>query len=508
MNPVKWPVTRVLLMEDRAQVEHQGELSLTAGLQRFQITDLPSVLVDRSLRVEVQGATFVDAAVQRRWKQKPRGGLPADASELRRQIETLEREIRERGDRVSLLNTRAKLLDATRADLLRSIAEQAGHGKADLDTWRTSLNAVSTQQADNDLALRAAEQALAQSEEHQSKAQAVLAQSEHSDQEIETFLNLAVDGGGTAKVTLSYLVPCAMWRPIYRAILLEGRVRLEAEAMVWQHTGQDWRDVALRFSTARPTLGTSPPSLVEDRIVLRYKTQQEKSFVAVALREQAIATTGEQGGQAEMPGLDDGGEARLLAGPERVHIPSDGEPHRVPLFAFETAAETEWQCPAELTPRVFTVARFKNTSGNVLLAGPLELIRRWGYVGRTRLKFSAPGETVKLSFGPEDGLRVVRSVEEKIEEGRLTGRRTRTKTITLRLSNARPDPAQFVVEERIPISEVKEVEIEVLEKQCEPRPQSTTAEGIARLAFQLPAHGTEEATFVWRLSAASKVDGV
>jgi uncharacterized protein (TIGR02231 family) len=285
-------------------------------------------------------------------------------------------------------------------------------------------------------------------------------------------------------------------------------VLLEAEAVVWQRTGEAWNDVQLQFSTARPTLGTTPPRLAGDVLRTRPRQTIEKKSVDVAIREEVVQSAGESGGQAEMPGLDDGGEVRLLSAPGPATVPSDGQPHRVPLFQFESKAQLEQVCPSELSRLVTLVARFPNTSGQVLLAGPVDLIRQAGFVGRAQLKFAAPGETVKLSFGSEDGLSVVRKLEEKVEEARLTGRRTTTKTVRLHVSNARPQPAKLVIEERVPVSEVKEVEVQVLTKACSPAPSAVTKDGIARIELGLPANGTTTAVFAWELSAAAKVAGL
>ena len=146
-----------------------------------------------------------------------------------------------------------------------------------------------------------------------------------------------------------------------------------------------------------------------------------------SIREEVIQTAGETTGTAEMPGLDDGGETRMLQAAGATTVRSDGQPHRVALFSFQSKAVVERVCPAEVTSLVFVLARFPNSSGQVLLAGPVDLIRDSGLVGRAQLKFAAPGETVKLSFGNEDGLQVIRDTEEKVEEARLSGRRTSTK---------------------------------------------------------------------------------
>jgi len=80
--------------------------------------------------------------------------------------------------------------------------------------------------------------------------------------------------------------------------------------------------------------------------------------------------------------------------------------------------------------------------------------------------------------------------------------------VTWHVSNASPEPRTFVIEERVPISEVKEVEINVLGKHCDPAPQSVSADGIARIELSLPAHGTKRGTFTWELGANARVGGL
>src|SRR5438445_146727 len=79
---------------------------------------------------------------------------------------------------------------------------------------------------------------------------------------------------GPALARVVNLVPCALWRPAYRATLAadRGSVLLETDAFVWQDTGEDWTGVRLSLSTARPTLAAAPPVLAEDVLALRERT--------------------------------------------------------------------------------------------------------------------------------------------------------------------------------------------------------------------------------------------
>ena len=500
-------VKRVVVMEDRAQVERTGTVTLN-GTTKLEIDGVSLVAVDRSLKVEVKGGALIDAKLVRRWKEQPAGGLAADASALQRTIHELEQREIGQLDEIAQLDARTEMLAAARSDLLRAMGQLSGHGTTDAAAWKQQLDALSARQLANDRARQDAGKALTQLQTQLAEARQARNVAEEPRRRFECVLALTLEGQGDAMVKVSYLVPCAVWRPAYRATLQGEMVVTEAEGVVWQNTGEDWVNVDLSFSTARPTLGTTPPRLTDDWISSRPKMQIEKRVVDVAIREEVIQTAGESGGTPEMPGLDDGGETRLLRAAAPTSVKSDGQPHRVALFRFESKATVERICPAELTSLVFVVARFPNSSGQVLLAGPVDLIRDSGLVGRAQLKFAAPGETVKLSFGNEDGLQVIRATQQEVDEARLTGRRTTKNKVELHVSNARPLPARLVIEERIPVSEVKEVEVQVISKECGPAPSTITRDGVARIELELGAHGTRTAKFTWELSAAAKVAGV
>ncbi len=504
------PIGKVVCLEDRAQIERRGAVKHSGGLQRYEVSGLSLVAVERSLKLEVNGAKLVDAKLVKRWKEQPKGGLPTDASALRQREHAADKQWREVADDLARLNVRREVTSSAWQDLTRAICEGAAAGKADAAKWQEQLTALS---AELD---RLEEERRVQTLRYQRLQQEVeqLRGAQRSTgelaQTLECSLHLTLEGpAAEAMVRASYLVPCAVWRPAYRATLVGEQVTLEAEAVVWQRTGEAWNDVELWCSTARPTLGTTPPTLVEDRISLRPRRDQEKKVVDVAIREEVIQTTGEGGGgAAEFPGLDDGGETRLLRASSKCSIPTDGQPHRAGLFLFTAPAKIERLCTPELGPLVSLVAKFSNTSPNVLLAGPVDLIRKTGFVGRSQLKFTGAGETVALSFGSEDALRVVRTIEQKVEEARITGRKTTTNKITLFVSNAGVEPMTVTVEERIPVSEVKEVEVQVLLKECKPAPTAITKDGISRLEVDLVAHGQAELKFAWELQAASKVAGL
>lgn len=513
---VTLPVVKVTVLEDRALVERRGEVTLPAGPQRLRVEGLSPLAVDRSLQISLVGGNIIGARVSRIWKEQPKEGLREHRTELGRRVESLEQAQRLAESDIQRLQARLTVANTAHSDVLRSISEGVGAGKASVDTWRLHLAAVRAEVASTEEALRQARKREEQTRQRLEEARSALTQGEQPESKLLTSAEVELNHptGGAVTVGVAYLVPCAVWRPAYRATLRRMEngeaVTLECEAVVWQRTEEDWKDVEMAFSTARPTLGATPPRLVEDRLYLREKTQQEKHTVEVTIREETIQTTGEGGAmQAEgMPGLDDGGEPLTLKALHRVTLPSDGSPHRVPLFQFTAPATSELVGTPEHSPLVHRVARFENKSSSVLLAGPVDLVRTSGYVGRAQLTFAGVGERVKMGFGSEDALRIFRQVETKLDTNRLTGRKVRTHFVKLFLSNTGSHPEQIALEERMPVSEVEAVEVELLRDKAKPAPAKVSQDGILRFELPAPARSQQELAFAYTVASSSKVAGL
>ena len=518
MPQANLPVVKVMVLEDRAQVERRGQVKLSAGRNVLRVEGVSTLVVDRSLRASVAGAKVVEARVLRTFKPVPAGGLPADASELRRRIHELEQKLAEQVSDASRRSAELEVVRAARADLLRAIGELSAVGSATPDAWAKQLQQLRAAEAAAEEALGEVMAAQQRTQVELNEARAARELAETRPEALEAAMELTVEAqapGDAADVRVSYLVPCAAWRPRYRATLRraagEGaQVEMECEASVWQRTGEAWPEVELQLSTARPTLGVAPPELQDDFLSARPKSAEEKRTVEVTVREEVIQAVGEGAAAAasEMPGIDDAGEVQVLSAPRKVTIPSDGQPHRVPLSSFRAQAQTQLVCAPEQSPLVSLVATFRNDPKTVLLAGPVDLLRESGYVGRSQIRFAARGDQVKLSFGSEDHLRVAREETRRDEESRLTGRRTIQRTVQLFISNAGAEPVKLALEERIPVSEVKEVEVSLRSKDTRPAPAEVTRDGIVRFTLDLPAREHREVTLGYDVSAAAKVAGI
>ncbi len=506
------PIRSVTLFEDRASVLRAGSVQIEPGRHRLTLPDVAPVVADRSLRVEPKDDPSCDTRVlDFRVKRElivRKSDLPPDQAALHEEERQRSREL---GATKARRVRRQAERDAVRAAaelLLTELAEDAGWGRGEPERWRSELDLLREREATLDQEILALADGLEDAEAELADLRRRLIVTR--DHAITTWIEIEVEHSGSAPASLeiSYLVPCACWRPRYRATLgaePSHSLHLEVQAAVWQHTGEDWTDALLRFSTQRPSLGTEPPLLAEDR--LRAQPKQEQ--VVVELREQDIQTTGlgqQRGDQAhELPGVDDGGEPLHLEAAHRATVPSDGRPYRVTIGHSRAEASLERVVMAERHSAVLLRCTSTNAAPHPLLAGPVDLIASSGRVGRTELSFVAPGERLELGFGPDPSLRVFRRAEQvEQEQGVLSRWQTTDHRVELKLSNLGDTPRRVLVIERIPVSELEQIRIEL-------RAEGTTAantpdsDGFLRWERELAAGAIDTVELAYKVMRRSNV---
>jgi len=142
------------------------------------------------------------------------------------------------------------------------------------------------------------------------------------------------------------------------------------------------------------------------------------------------------------------------------------------------------------------------SGGEPLLAGPVRLARAGSFVGRGKTGFVAPGEPFEMGFGADDTLRVRRRVDEERETATLTGRTKLTRKVHLFVSNFGPEPAQLTVVERIPVSEIGDVSVEVVDAGGG---KLDAKDGFVKIPVSIPARDAKHLELKYRVEWGSKV---
>lgn len=515
------PIISVTVLEDRAAVTRRGTASLAAGQHRIVIEGVSPVLADKTLHATASGARVLDVRCERYlapWRDPDSGSTDAPVV-LREEKHALEREHDAALARASI--ARAEI------EALRELVESAHRDLAIAAARGTSVAAATGQLAELDAAEAAARtRAVSASLDvadviakiARIDARLARAEAETGEEAARLVVDVLADTANDVVLTVGYIVPGAAWRPYHRAVLARaaGRVDWATTACVWQATGEDWVDVDLVFSLERPSLGVDPPEFADDELLVR----RRPDTVVVEAREQEQQNTGLGGGLA-VPGIDDGGLGITLTA-HKATIKKDGAPHRIPVGSFTAPTTLSLIAIPLKSPLCHIRARITNAGQAPLLAGPVDLIMASGYVGRAEVGFVAAGEKFYLGFGPESDIRVHRTETRDRDDGILGGS-TQKIRVAVRVSNLGSERRTIDITERIPISEVEQVEVNVsspdaylLGTDDQPGGEEITQvtaraideRGLVTWGVELPPLGRRAVTLEYRIKSSRGVAGV
>lgn len=494
---VRAAVERVTLFEDRAELTRSVEVSL-AGASSTVVFDDVTPLVSEShafARVAVlegDGAIHVDDLRVSRT-------VVSDVDARTRELDALNERVTEATRTLAEAKSRVELLEGRTRDtreLLNRFVEHTNvtAGQTTLDAgWRTRFDAILEEQRRVATLVDEARAVRVERERVLRELQALSVRGRLIDARPRADVVVRLSGSVTkARVTLSMVVPCALWRPTHDATLVaragpgegaatSGEVTFTTHGTVWQKTGEAWDDVELTFSTARPSAGAVLPRLTPDVLRTRDKTAEEQRTVVVEHRQAAVPR---HEGEGTPPGVDDGGRARVYRATGRASIPSDGRPYPFELARFTGKATVERVAVPELSALVFSRATFVNAGAGPILAGPVNLVENGAYVGVGDVHYVGEGEQLDLSFGSDDRFRV-RHERRRVVEEKLIGKDGVifvAETTVLSLSKV---PERVVVLTRFPVSEVDKLTVIPSMPHCTDGAPKLDAHGLARIAVDI-----------------------
>jgi len=511
-------VREVTLFEDRAKVTRTLSADLPAGPSTIEIPDVAPVISDATLSASLRdgsGLSFGSTSV-RRFMKDP-AAKRADGEELRKRIDTARREMDDLSDRLEGIDRAADSRRRVLELMAKEIPEDVASGRDVDEGMRKRWEDTDRQLAD--LALERVEVESAMEDLQATLRDLAELQSVQWTPSAEygasILLDVVVDESDVFAIDVEYTVPCACWRPCHRASRSSDQLRFETEAAVWQNTGEDWDDAALTFSTHRPSLGTRPPLLRDDRISVTRRAKED----VVEIRDEVVQDTGLGGGGpaggpaasggSQVPGVDDGGVVRLFQARSPMSVPSDGRPHRVSIGAFETRLTGDLIATPELTPFTFISTTQGNDASYPILAGPVDLVSEGEFIGRTRILYTAPGERFKLGWGPDPHVRIHRSAATRHREaGALNPWDRMEYHMDLRVSNIGTEKRSLTLRERIPVSEIEKVRIKCDPADCSDGMDGPDPDGFVQWRLDLEGSVHRSLTLVYTMETHKNVAGV
>lgn len=490
-------VEQVELFEDRARITRA--IDIPAGSSTVILDDLSPLVSEGRLGFDGD-AEVLQVDIER--EHRTRAATDSvTARNLHARCEALRAQLAAQGP------SRVRSSDAAARASSVSATAYAWTGRAllagqDGRAWIAGLQALENASLERALASAGAEVELERLGEELAFQEACLEHAREASAEHRSRMTLCVHGPAAGVLRVRYTIACALWRPVHRAYLQGEGVEWEAGAMCWNATGEDWRGVRLVCSTERPGEAAKPPILQDD--TLRAHTRAHEIFVEA--RDEQIQVAREAGSResSEILGVDDGGSARVYEAEETVDLPSDSRPVHVTLEQWSNPAESLWTVLPERDPALVLQSHQVNASAQPLLAGPVTLFRSGAAIGRATIGLVPAGERFTLGWGANELVVVSRRCDREMQTKAVTGRQSLHYSVESRIANLGDTPVEMQVRERIPVSELKEVEV------TSPKANPTLSEGpdvdgMCTWMLRLDGHSERSVSLKFCIRAPSKV---
>lgn len=483
--PLTSRVSDVTLYPEGARVQREVPFTAPAGQHDLILLDLPQDTDLQSVRVSVTGATM-GSVTTRRDAQPPRGERESAAIKSARD-EVERREVALRDARADIERMRLAV-DAANAEaaFLAQLGQGDGIATQDVSTLREMAQMIGAQtlaarQSAHDAARKAdsakrelKEQIKALEEAREALAALVPEVEDRAMLAISITAEEPTDG----MVQLTYQTWAAGWSPVYDMTLTRdtGDLEIARGAYLRQNTGENWQDVALTLSTVRPSGQTQSSHIdpllrrIGEPIELMRKqatgAQAEDMLMAESAPAFAVDTA-----RATFDGL-----AVTYNYAPPVSVASGADALRIALGTLGTQAEIQARAVPLYDESAFLVAKFSNDMGELILPGETNLYLDETFVAQVQGPLIAAGAESEASFGPIDGLRLTRIVEDREEGGSGLIRKSSdlTETATIEVKNLTDREWPLRVLDRIPYSEQEALRIDW---KATPRPDEVDVDG-------------------------------
>ena len=533
--PVESRIFAVTVYTDRAVVTRTATAELTGGNTEIVFANLPESLNDQSLQVSGRGtaqATILDVSAKQTYVDFTPN---ARVKELEDQLKALQQQVRGLDDRKGVLDAQSSILARMEAALFAPPAKDVP--RADLNQFTTAMTYLTEQRSKiiaETAALDTQRETLAQKISTVEQQLNELRGAGGRGYKTVT-VRVAASQAGNLEVALSYTVPNATWWPSYDARLLsaERAVSLGYFGIVRQNTGEEWKDVALTLSTARPGLGGAAPALPAWQLDVflpvaagRGDVVKLENFVVtgsnIPARDAAQAKFG--GGNlqqfttnAPVPlefkdadvaraTIESGATSASFKIAMTASVPSDNSPQKVPITTAKFTANPEYLTVPKRVATAYLTAKVVNASEFPLLAGTMNVFLDGTFVATSKVRTVMPGEKFDLALGADEGISVKHKRVQKFTED--TGLTNSGKRITyeylLTIQNNKKTGERVIVVDQVPLSRNEKIVVKVLSPDA--KDVKPTDEGALKWSLDLKPGEKRELTVKFTVDYANDVN--
>jgi len=509
-----------------AELSHKTTAEIPAGTSEIVITNVANYLNESTVQIRVpkyvtvMSVQFTNAYVEE-YDNNQDSPLIKPVKE---EIEKKEAELDALLNRINSENKSVELLDKN-----QSMANAQNFSVTELAKLLDFYKTKRTELTDSIDELKRQEEIL---QEELKALKGRLTFNETSEEKTslgKLIVNVMSNQAGSIPLEISYLTNQATWQPSYEMRIdeINKPIQMLYKAEVVQNTGIDWKNVKLSLTSGQANQNTIAPEL-NTWFVDYYNNSDDMALEELVISNYSATSKEIQGRpnasfiqtlQGQVPGLNvETGYSTLddytqinesqLNVTFDIDIPytilSNGKQHSVSLKEVSVPATYAYLTIPKLDNNVYLVAKIKDYNQYNMLAGQANVVFDGMYVGKTFINPNSYKDELQLSLGKDPNISVDRKVvSDKSGTKMLSSKKEQNFTYEITARNNKKENIELLVEDQIPVSKNKNIEISLTDKKGADYDEET---GKLSWTINLKPNNTEKIRFGYQVKSDKNQD--
>jgi len=462
-NEVSSIIRSVIVYPDSAIIKREARVTLKKGENVIKLTGITSFAEDNTVQAKIQKdmAKILDIRVEKSYVEKRER---EKEKELKHKIGKIEEDMKNlRGEESAINNYVEFLKKLSPFNTNQKLTQQEFEGYAGF--INNALKAGYKRIAEIEVNLERLK------EEKNNLEKELLKLQTGKEETKNIFLTVFSKIEGDVNLEFTYLVHNVKWVPGYdlRVDSVGGKITVETYAVITQDTGEDWKDVYMEVSTAKPHTGALP--MITPWYVDIYRQKAPIIYKTMAMPERSKFGKESLSIEEEImpvPQVKEGVTAFNFIMPEKKVIISNKQPHRTFLSEAKVSinegehAELIYQTIPRYSPFVFLTAKFKNPFNFPIIPGKMSVYIDGSFINTVDIKkMITPKEDITLTLGVDENVKVTRKLKNKYTE--YAGLITKTTKVSyeyeIELVNGKSKDLLIIVKDAFPVSRNEQIKV-------------------------------------------------
>lgn len=499
---VQSDIKEVTVYLNGAQVTNVASVSLSAGTTNVVFEDITQhISNDNNIQVKAEGGNVTILSVVRKLNYiNNDNNLPKEQQAMEDTLEALT-------DRKTLNNNMIKVYDQEEQMLMANKSIGGTNTGVSVIELEKAANLLRNRLMDIQSRKMELQKRIKDIDEKFNALQKQLNQlnTQKNKTTSEITVSVSCKAAVTAKLMVSYMVNNAGWEPYYdvRAIDSNNPIKLEYKAHVWQNTGYDWDNVNISLSTGNPSQSATQPKLttwwIDAHAPYQYDNYQSKGAAQKGYgytNIQQYSAPSMSGSRSEESEMDEIAITTTTASYTTVtesqttttfdisipySVPSDNKQYSVAIQDYNIPATYKYFSVPKIDKDAFLMGRITAWEKYNLMSASANIYYEGMYIGNSYINTRNTSDTLDISLGRDKNVLVTRvKLQDFCEKKTIGTTKKETYAFEITLRNNKKQNIEIALEDQIPFSQNKEVEVELIESSS-----ANYEAGIGKLSWSI-----------------------